>query len=98
MSYRALLSAALLAIAGQALALESSKLTANSSNPLVTKIEGRKGTRIFTPDAPEQITTSHEQTSKEKIDLCMESWDTKTHITKADWRKICERQLSAGSL
>jgi hypothetical protein len=40
-----------------------------------------------TPD----ITT--ETTAQQKLDLCMRSWDTKTHITKANWRKICERQL-----
>jgi hypothetical protein len=32
--------------------------------------------------------------AKEKLDFCMISWDTKTHITKDNWRKICVRELS----
>jgi hypothetical protein len=32
--------------------------------------------------------------AKEKLDFCMASWDTKTHITKDNWRKICVRELS----
>jgi hypothetical protein len=93
-----LLCAALLGLADQALALDPSKFTTNSRSTVVSKIEGRKGTRIYTPDTLEPTTTSHEQNSKEKIDECMASWDAKTHITKAAWRKICERQLSEGSL
>jgi hypothetical protein len=32
--------------------------------------------------------------AKEKLDFCMASWDTKTHITNDNWRKICVRELS----
>jgi hypothetical protein len=32
--------------------------------------------------------------AKEKLDFCMASWDTKTHITKDNWQKICVRELS----
>ena len=87
-------------------AWRASKLSATGPNPLIVKIEGRKGTRIYTPDeaedyaavveAQEKAAATHEQTAKEKLDQCMASWDTKTHITKANWRKICERQLSDG--
>ena len=107
-TFLCLVSAALLALADQALALEASKATAIGSDPLVIKIEGRKGTRIYTPDESEvynalvegqekAIATSG-TTSKEKLDQCMASWDTKTHITKANWRTICQRELSDGSL
>ena len=113
MSTRALFwlfCAAVLAVAARdpALALEGSKVTAIGSNPFVVKTEGRKGTRIYAPDesedyralveGEEKATGSPGQTAKEKLDQCIASWDTKTHITKANWRKICERQLSDGGL
>ena len=113
MSSRTLLwlfCAALLAFPArdQALALEAAKITTIVSNPFVLKTEGRKGTRVYTPDetqdykalveGEEKALTTHEPTPQEKIDQCMASWDSKTHITKANWRKICERQLSNGSL
>ena len=89
-----------------ALALEGPKVTASGSNSLVIKAEGRKGTRVYTPDdsedyralveGEEKATATHEPTAQEKLDQCMGSWDTGTHITKANWRKICERQLSEG--
>jgi hypothetical protein len=70
--------------------------------------EGRKGTRIYTPDesgdydalveGQEKAIAAPETTSKEKLDQCMASWDIKTHITKANWRTICQRELSDGSL
>ena len=113
MSSRALfwlLCALLLAFAGRdpVLALEGSKIPAIGSNPLVVKTEGRKGTRVYTPDGSEDYRTlvegeekaiaTPEQAAKEKLDQCMASWDTKTHITKANWWKICERQLTDGLL
>ena len=112
MSPRALLwlfcAAPLAFAADHALGLEASKITAIISDPVVVKIEGRKGTRIYTPDetqdykalveGEEKALTTHESTPQEKLDQCMASWDTKTHITKANWRKICDRQLSDGSL
>jgi hypothetical protein len=105
-----LLCALLLAFAARdrALALEGSKVPAIGSNPFVVITEGRKGTRIYTPDesedykalveGQEKTTAGQDQNAKEKLDQCMASWDTKTHITKANWRKICERQLSDGGL
>ncbi len=104
-----LFCAALLAAAGdRALALEGSRVTAIGPNHLVVKTEGRKGTRVYTPDesadykalveGQEKITATHDATSQEKLERCMESWDSATHITKPNWRKICERQFSNGSL
>ena len=105
-----LFCAALLAVAAgnRALALEGSTVTAIGSDHLVVKTEGRKGTRVYTPDesadykalveGQEKVTETHNATSQEKLERCMESWDSGTHITKPNWRKICERQLSDGSL
>jgi len=113
MSSRALfwlLCSLLLAFAARdpVLALERSKVSAIGSNPLVVKTEGRKGTRVYTPDdsvdygalveGQEKATATTESTAQQKLDQCMASWDTKTHITKANWRKICERELSDGGL
>ena len=113
MSSRALfwlLCALLLAFAVRdpVLALEGSKVPAIGSNPLVVKTEGRKGTRVYTPDdsvdygalveGQEKATATTESTAQQKLDQCMASWDIKTHITKANWRKICERELSDGGL
>jgi hypothetical protein len=91
-----------------ALALEGSKVFANGSHSLVVKTEGRKGTRVYTPDesadysvlveGQEKATATTEPTNQLKLDRCMASWDVKTHITKANWRKICERELSDGAL
>jgi len=107
-TFLCLVSAALLASADQVLALEASKATAIVSDPFVIKIEGRKGTRVYTPDESEDYNALVEgqekaiatpgTASKEKLDQCMASWDTRTHITKANWRKICDRQISDGSL
>ena len=68
------------------------------AHSFVIAIEGRKGTRNYARDDTGETTesgTSAEKprTREEKIKACMATWDTKTHITKADWRKICERQL-----
>ena len=83
-------------------------VTAIGSNHLVVKTGGRKGTRVYAPDesadykelveGQEKATATHDATSQEKLDQCMASWDSGTHITKPNWRKICERQLSDGSL
>jgi hypothetical protein len=29
----------------------------------------------------------------DSLEGCMETWDAETHITKAEWRKICQRQI-----
>jgi hypothetical protein len=105
-----LFCAALLAFAAgdRALALEGSTVTAIGSNNLVVKTEGRKGTRVYTPDesedykalveGQEKAIATPETTAQEKLEQCMASWDSGTHITKPNWRKICERQLSDGGL
>jgi hypothetical protein len=113
MSSRALFClfcAALLAFAAgdRALALEGLTVTVIGSDHLVLKTEGRKGTRAYRPnesedykalvEGQEKATATHDATSQEKLGRCMESWDSGTHITKPNWRKICERQLSDGSL
>ena len=92
----------------RAVALEGSTITAIGLNHLVVKTEGRKGTRVYTPDesadykdlveGQEKATATHDAKSEEKLERCMASWDSGTHITKPNWRKICERQLSDGSL
>jgi hypothetical protein len=67
----------------------------------VVKIGGRKGTRNYTPDdagattEPKDADSSAETEARNvRLENCMASWDSKTHITKSSWRKICERQLS----
>ena len=103
-----LFCAALLAFAAgdRAVALEMS--AAVGPNHLVLKTEGRKGTRVYTPDksadykelveGQEKAAATHDASSQDKLEQCMASWDTATHITKPNWRKICERQLSDRSL
>ncbi len=87
------------AAVGSARALEGSKISTTGSNPLVAKIEGRKGTRLYRP-APDESAAAvkweaehSEQTAKEKLNNCMASWDAKTHIAKSNWRQICEREI-----
>ena len=73
-------------------------LAPRNANRLVVETEGRKGTRVYTPDESEVVegqekaTAAHDAASQEK--QCMASWDSRTHITKPNWRKICERKLS----
>ena len=105
-----LFCAALLAFAAgdRAVALERSTLPTIGPSDLVVKTEGRKGTRVYTPDdsadykalveGQEKVTATHDATPQEKLERCMASWDSGTHITKPNWRKICERQLSDGGL
>ena len=88
---------------GPAFALQGLKAFNTAGPSFVVKIEGRKGTRIYRPDVSEDDDASTEpqetaEQAKEKLDQCMASWDTQTHITKANWRKICERELSDGGL
>jgi hypothetical protein len=62
------------------------------------KTEGRKGTRAYAPDesedykalveGQEKATATHDATPQEKLERCMASWDSGTHITKPNWRKI----------
>ena len=69
----------------------------------VVKTEGRKGTRLYRPDVPdeevdlteaeEKAAAANEPTVEERLDQCMASWDEKTHITKSSWRLICQRQI-----
>ena len=69
----------------------------------VVKTEGRKGTRLYRTDVPdeggdlseaeEKTAATHEPTAEERLDQCMASWDEKTHITKSSWRLICQRQI-----
>ncbi len=88
-----------------ALAWRASKLFVTDSHPLIVKIEGRKGTRLYRPDETEDYdaltdaqekaaaAATHEPTPEERLDECMASWDEKTHITKSSWRLICQRQI-----
>ena len=77
-------------------------LTVGNAHSFVVKIGGRKGTRNYGPDdagaatEPKDAESSAETSEARKVRLenCMASWDSKTHITKDSWRKICERQLS----
>jgi len=86
-----------------ALAWQASVLFATGPNPLIVKIEGRKGTRLYRPDASvdngalvegeEKATGNRDATSQDKLEQCMASWDSGTHITKSSWRLICQREL-----
>ena len=107
-----LFSALLLALfAGNpASAVEANKSLATGLNGVVVKTEGRKGTRVYSQNQSVDYgtlvegqekaaaTATGDATSSQKLDQCMASWDTGTHITQANWRKICERQLADGSL
>jgi hypothetical protein len=87
------------AAVGTARALEGSKVFTTSTNPLVVKIEGRKGTRLYRPDPDEAAAAAEweaahsDQTAKGKLANCMASWEVKTHIAKSNWRQICEREI-----
>jgi hypothetical protein len=91
-----------LAARAPTIAFEGTKGFRAGSNSLVVKTEGRKGTRVFTPDdsgdygvlleGQEEATATTEPTAQQKLDRCIASWDAQTHITKANWRKICERE------
>src|SRR5262249_14343356 len=93
-----------------AFALEGTEGFAGASKGVMVKTEGRKGTRVYTQDQSVEYgtlvegqeraaaTASQDATSNQKLDQCMASWDTGTHITQANWRKICERQLADGAL
>jgi hypothetical protein len=105
-----LVSALLLVLAASepVFALQGTTGFATGFKGLVVNAQGRKGTRIYTPDSSadygalvegqEKATATPDATSQEKLDQCMASWDAGTHITKQNWRKICERQLSDGGL
>jgi hypothetical protein len=75
-----------------------------NAHSFVVEIQGRKGTRNYGSDGVEVTTESKGSTDssaetpearQERLEQCMASWDSKTHITKDNWRKICVRQLSA---
>ena len=86
-----------------ALALQRSDalMTGANAQTFIIKIGGRKGTRNYNPDdagvatEPKDADSSAKtEARKVRLENCMASWDSKTHITKSSWRKICERQLS----
>jgi hypothetical protein len=89
-------------------AMEGVAASAAGSGSLVVKVQARKGTRLYTPDqsvdygalveGQEKAIATPDATSQQKLEQCMASWDAGTHITKANWRKICERQLAEGGL
>ena len=74
-----------------------------NAHSFFVEIQGRKGTRTYGSDGIEVTTESKGSTDssaetpearQERLEQCMASWDSKTHITKDNWRKICVRQLS----
>ncbi len=78
-------------------------MTSHPAHSFLVKIEGRKGTRNYVSDDYEAATkpedgadtsTKAAETQEQRLRACMETWDTKTHISKDHWRKICERMLS----
>jgi hypothetical protein len=90
-------------------ALEGTADVAAGAGSLVVEAQARKGTRLYMQDqsvdygtlveGQEKATATRDaSSSQQKLDQCMASWDTGTHITKPNWRKICERQLSEGGL
>ncbi len=87
------------AAVGTARGLEGSKIFTPSVNPLVVKLEGRKGTRLYRPDPDEAAAAAKweaahfDQTANKRLDNCMASWDAHTHIAKNNWRQICEREI-----
>jgi hypothetical protein len=92
-----------LAARDPAFALDASEVFATGFQPLVIKVEGRKGTRLYRPDdsegydlpveGKEKATATHEPTAEDRLEECMASWDEKTHIPKSSWRLICQRQI-----
>jgi hypothetical protein len=71
-----------------------------NAHTFVVEIEGRKGTRNYdggaTSESKDRTDSSSEtpEARQVRLEQCMASWDSKTHITKDNWRKICVRQLS----
>ncbi len=88
---------ALLATPTISLAAPSFSTTPQTPSSLVP-VEGRKGTRNYVPDEASDVTgetaVQKPPMHEDRIEQCMESWDSRTHITKAHWKAICERQLS----
>lgn len=91
------------ATGGAALALQRSDalMTGANAHSFIIKTGGRKGTRNYNPDDAGAATelkdadsSAKTEARKVRLENCMASWDSKTHITKGNWRKICERQLS----
>ena len=75
---------------------------------LTVMVTGRKGTRNYVPDDAEasddpeisaeaikENAAQPEETSKERLDQCLASWDKGTHITQNTWHQICEREIKA---
>jgi len=76
-------------------------LIVRSLEPVV-QLAARKGTRNYSPDT----STSPRSPQKTEglldgaissptypLEVCMETWDRGTHITKNRWREICKRQI-----
>ena len=38
---------------------------------------------------------SESTANRQKLSLCIESWDAQTHMTKQEWRAACERSVRA---
>jgi hypothetical protein len=55
-------------------------------------VEGRKGTRAFTPDDTPKTEPNPDLASKpDSLADCMATWDKATHMTKVEWRETCKR-------
>lgn len=88
---------ALAALAGPSLALPLSK-PGITSEPVLLRVEGRKGTRNYVPGAatalPDVSTTPPSPQSDAKaLADCIAIWDRGTHISKSKWKEICKRQI-----
>jgi hypothetical protein len=56
----------------------------------------RKGTRLYVPDDPAKPAQAKQAESEvNTLEGCMQTWDRTTHISKSQWRDICQREIRA---
>lgn len=63
------------------------------AGPAMLKLAARKGTRLYVGDEKAAQDRIEREKAADPLEACMESWSADTHISKAKWREICQRQL-----
>ena len=45
------------------------------------------------PPSETQPVVNEATTERQRLSLCIESWDAETHMTKQEWRAACQRSV-----
>jgi len=61
--------------------------------PILKKAKERGAPPVTTDASTDESAAGGGMTRQRRLALCLESWDTQTHMSKREWRVACERSI-----